>query len=134
MQQIARLNPLLSELGDSIAAFRQDLGDRMRDVLLLTMSEFGRTVAENGSGGTDHGHGGAMLALGGGIAGGRVLGRWPGLDRDARFEGRDLAVTTDYRDVIAEVSARQFATPDLSLLLPGFTLGNPPGLFAASPR
>ena len=67
------------------------------------MSEFGRTVAENGNRGTDHGHGNCMLVLGGGVAGGRVLGDWPGLGAGSRFEGRDLAVTTDYRDVVGEI-------------------------------
>ena len=75
----------------------------MRDVVVLTMSEFGRTVRENGTSGTDHGHGTAMLVMGGGVKGRRVAGRWPGLDPAARFEGRDLAVTTDFRDLFAEV-------------------------------
>lgn len=93
----------LAQLGDGVAAFARDLGDGMGDVVLLTMSEFGRTVAENGTGGTDHGWGTAFLAVGGGVRGGRVHGRWPGLAPEARFEGRDLAVTTDYRDVLAEL-------------------------------
>ena len=93
----------LVSLGDGVAAFVKDLGERMSDVVLLTMSEFGRTVAENGTGGTDHGWGTAFLAVGGGVRGGRVLGKWPGISGEARFEGRDLAVTTDYRDVLAEL-------------------------------
>src|SRR4030095_9316423 len=75
----------------------RDLGDKMADVVVLTMSEFGRTVAENGNRGTDHGHATAMLVMGGGIRGGRVYGRWPGLGQHQLFEGRDLAVTTDFR-------------------------------------
>lgn len=86
----------LREMGLSLVAFAQDLGDRMRSVVVLTMSEFGRTVTENGNGGTDHGHGTAMLALGGPVNGGKVLGQWPGL------EGRDVAVTTDFREVFGE--------------------------------
>src|SRR6267143_3346044 len=82
----------LGELGQALAAFTRDMGERMRDVVVLTMSEFGRTVRENGSSGTDHGHASAMLVLGGAVNGGRVLGKWPGLDPAQRFEGRDVAV------------------------------------------
>ena len=71
--------------------------------MILTMSEFGRAVAENGNRGTDHGHGNAMMVIGGGVRGGKVYGRWPGLAREQRYEGRDLAVTTDFRAVFAEV-------------------------------
>src|SRR2546430_2750618 len=97
----------LGDLGDALAAFAQDLGERLRDVVVVTMSEFGRTVRENGNAGTDHGHGTAMLVLGGPVNGGRVLGRWPGLDPANRFESRDLAVTTDFRDLFGEIVARQ---------------------------
>ena len=90
-----RLAARLRELGLGLAAFSRDLGERMRSVVVLTMSEFGRTTRENGNGGTDHGHATAMLALGGPVSGGKVLGPWPGLD------GRDLAVTTDFRDVLS---------------------------------
>jgi uncharacterized protein (DUF1501 family) len=84
----------------------------MADVTLVTMSEFGRTVAENGNRGTDHGHGNAMIVVGGGVRGGRVYGRWPGLSRDALYERRDLAVTTDFRDVFAEIlTARMGLSP-----------------------
>jgi uncharacterized protein (DUF1501 family) len=93
----------LRELGLAIAAFARDLGSRMSDVTLVTMSEFGRTVAENGNRGTDHGHGNAMMLVGGGVRGGRVYGRWPGLSGDRLYERRDLGVTTDFRDVFAEV-------------------------------
>jgi uncharacterized protein (DUF1501 family) len=96
----------LDDLARGIAALVRDLGDRMSDTLILTMSEFGRAVAENGSRGTDHGHGNAMMLIGGAVRGGRVYGTWPGLAPEQRFEGRDLAVTTDFRDVFAEVVVR----------------------------
>jgi uncharacterized protein (DUF1501 family) len=96
----------LDDLSRGIAALVRDLGDRMSGTLILTMSEFGRAVAENGSRGTDHGHGNAMLLIGGGVRGGQVYGQWPGLRPEQRFEGRDLAITTDFRDVFAEVVVR----------------------------
>ena len=96
-----QLSNRLREFGAALAAFSQDLGDRMADVVVLTMSEFGRTVAENGNRGTDHGHATAMLALGGAVRGGRVYGRWPGLAPEQRFEGRDLSVTTDFRTLFS---------------------------------
>ena len=110
----------LSELGQALAAFHQDLGERMRDVVVVTMSEFGRTVRENGNSGTDHGHATAMLVLGGPVQGGRVLGRWPGLDAAQRYEGRDVAVTTDFRDLFAELLARHLGATDLAAVFPGF--------------
>jgi len=115
---------LAARFGDfaqALAAFARDLGEKMRDVVVLTMSEFGRTVRENGTAGTDHGHATAMLVLGGAVNGGRVLGRWPGLDPAARFEGRDLPVTTDFRDLFGEVLARHLGAPDLAAVFPGFT-------------
>ena len=111
----------LGELGQALAAFTRDLDERMRDVVVLTMSEFGRTVRENGNSGTDHGHATAMLVLGGAVNGGRVLGRWPGLDPAQRFEGRDVAVTTDFRDLFGELLARHLGAGDLGLIFPGFT-------------
>jgi uncharacterized protein (DUF1501 family) len=112
----------LRELGLAIAAFAQDLGSRMADVTLVTMSEFGRTVAENGNRGTDHGHGNAMILVGGGVRGGRVYGRWPGLSAERLYERRDLGVTTDFRDVFAEVlAARMRLAPDaLRTVFPGY--------------
>jgi uncharacterized protein (DUF1501 family) len=110
----------LDEFGCSLAAFSQDLGDRMADVCVITMSEFGRTVAENGTGGTDHGHGTAMMVFGGGVRGGRVAGRWPGLAREQRHEQRDLAVTTDFRDLFAEVATTQLGIRDLAAVFPGY--------------
>jgi uncharacterized protein (DUF1501 family) len=110
----------LDELGKSLAAFALDLGEKIRDVVVLTMSEFGRTVSENGNSGTDHGHATAMLVLGGPVNGGRVAGRWPGLDRAQRFEGRDVAVTTDFRDLFGEVVARHLGATDLKAVFPGY--------------
>src|SRR5262245_48003364 len=93
----------LDDFSRSIAALVPDLGERMADTVVVTMSEFGRAVNENGNRGTDHGHGNAMLVIGGGVRGGKVYGRWPGLAMDKRFEGRDLAITTDFRDVFGEI-------------------------------
>ncbi len=93
----------LDDFSRGIAALAQDLGERMADTVILTMSEFGRAVAENGSGGTDHGHGNAIFLIGGAVKGREVYGKWPGLSNEQRYEGRDLAVTTDFRDVFSEV-------------------------------
>ncbi len=112
----------LKELGESLAAFAQDLGEQMRDVVVLTMSEFGRTIRENGNSGTDHGHATAMLVLGGSVNGGKVLGTWPGLDPEKRFEGRDVAVTTDFRDLFGEILARHLGATDLAPVFPGFAV------------
>ena len=112
----------LQELGGALAAFATDLGERMRSVVVLTMSEFGRTVRENGNSGTDHGHATAMLALGGPVRGGRVLGRWPTLDPAARYEGRDLAVTTDFRDLFGEICARHLGATNLAPVFPGYAV------------
>jgi uncharacterized protein (DUF1501 family) len=110
----------LSELASGIRAFSDDLGDRMEDVVVVTMSEFGRTAAENGSGGTDHGHGNCILVVGGPTAGGRVLGRWPGLEPEQLYEGRDLQITTDFRDVFAEVVSGHLGAQKLERVFPGF--------------
>jgi len=111
----------LRELGLALAAFNRDLGERMHNVVVLTMSEFGRTIRENGNSGTDHGHATAMLALGGPVNGGRVLGKWPGLGVEQRFEGRDVAVTTDFRDLFGEILARHLSATDLGTVFPGYT-------------
>lgn len=111
----------LGDFGTSIAAFVTDLGDRMGDVVILTMSEFGRMARQNGNGGTDHGHAGAMFAIGGSVQGGRVHGRWPGLAPEQLHEGRDLALTTDFRTVFSEVAARQLGATRLDALFPGFS-------------
>jgi uncharacterized protein (DUF1501 family) len=108
----------LAEFGQAIAALHQDLGDRMKKVVILTMSEFGRTVRENGNRGTDHGHANAMFILGGSVKGGKVYGQWPGLQPEQLFEGRDLARTTDFRDVFAEVLQRHLGLKDLAPVFP----------------
>jgi uncharacterized protein (DUF1501 family) len=120
----------LRDFGASLAAFTQDLGDRMGDVVVLTMSEFGRTVAENGNRGTDHGHATAMLLLGGGVRGGAVYGRWPGLARERLFDGRDLAVTTDFRALFAEVAGRHLGVSKPAALFPGWTGAAPLGVIS----
>ncbi len=117
-----QLANLLRDFASSIAAFGTDLGSRMDDVVLLTMSEFGRTARENGSRGTDHGHGNAMLVLGNSVKGGKVYGDWKGLRSDQLNEGRDLAVTTDFRDVFAEVASKHFGSRDLNHLFPKYTV------------
>jgi uncharacterized protein (DUF1501 family) len=110
----------LKEFAEGLAALDRDLGPRMSDVVVLTMSEFGRTVRENGNRGTDHGHGTAMLVLGGAVNGGRVHGRWPGLGREQLFEGRDLAATTDFRSLFTEVAVRHLGAP-AGPLFPGWS-------------
>jgi uncharacterized protein (DUF1501 family) len=128
-----QLEAQAADLGGSLAAFHEDLGAHADRTLLLAMSEFGRTAAENGAVGTDHGRAGVMWALGGGIAGGRVLTRagWPGLAPEQLTDGRDLAVTTDFRDVFAEVLDRHLGLANLAPALPGFAADadNYPGLF-----
>ena len=121
----------LDDFSRSIAALVTDLGDRMEDTVVLTMSEFGRAVAENGNRGTDHGHGNAMMVIGGGVRGGRVHGKWPGLSREHRFEGRDLAVTTDFRDVFGEIVVRHLGVADARPIFPGYDVQPKrfPGLF-----
>ena len=127
--QNAPLANNLRRLSEDIAAFAKDLGSRMSDVVLVTMSEFGRTVRENGNRGTDHGHGGVMLVLGGNTRGGKVHGKWPGLEREQLFEGRDLAVTTDFRDVFAEVLMKHLGVSvPMEKVFPGYQSG---GLAAA---
>jgi uncharacterized protein (DUF1501 family) len=117
----------LDDFASGIAAFARDLGDRMADVVVVTMSEFGRTVRENGNRGTDHGHGNAMLVLGGNVKGGKVYGRWPGLEREQLYEGRDLAITTDFRDVFAECVTGHLGAKDISTIFPGHAYGRPLG-------
>ncbi|MEO8259013.1 MAG: DUF1501 domain-containing protein [Acidobacteriota bacterium] len=122
----------LDDFSRGIAALVTDLGDRMADTVVLTMSEFGRAVGENGSRGTDHGHGNAMMVIGGGVRGGHVYGKWPGLAPEHRFEGRDLAVTTDFRDVFGEIVVRHLGVADPKPIFPGYDLkpARFPGLFA----
>src|SRR5262249_2800617 len=110
----------LDDLARGLTALVRDLGDRMQDVVVLTMSEFGRAVVENGNRGTDHGHGNAMMIIGGPIRGGTVYGRWPGLEREQRYDGRDLSVTTDFRSVFAEVVHGHLGLSDTRPVFPGF--------------
>ena len=123
----------LDDFSRSIAALTVDLGDRMEDTVVLTMSEFGRAVNENGNRGTDHGHGNAMMVIGGGVRGGHVYGRWPGLSVDRRYDGRDLAVTTDFRDVFGEIVVRHLGVADADPIFPGHPIRPNmfPGLFNA---
>jgi uncharacterized protein (DUF1501 family) len=111
----------LRDLSDAMAAFAKDLGDRMNDVLVLTLSDFGRTVAENGTNGTDHGWANCMIALGGGIAKNDkpVLGEWPGLAPEQLHQRRDLMHTTDFRDVLAEAVSSHLGNPNIPHIIPG---------------
>ena len=109
----------LKEFADGLAAFDRDVGDRIEDVVVLTMSEFGRTARENGSRGTDHGHANVMFVLGGKVRGGKVYGRWPGLAPEVLHENRDLALTTDYRAVCSEVLAHHL-NRESGKIFPGF--------------
>jgi uncharacterized protein (DUF1501 family) len=119
---------LLRQFSNAIGAFYQDMGDRMEDVVIVTMSEFGRTVQENGAAGTDHGHGSMMMAIGGAVQGGKVYGEWPGLEKEQLFEGRDLAVTTDFRAVLSELVRGHLGQTDLSAVFPGYAAPKPLGL------
>jgi uncharacterized protein (DUF1501 family) len=112
----------LRELGQALSAFQRDLGDRMQDVALVTMTEFGRTVHENGNRGTDHGHASVSFVMGGGVRGGKVHGRWPGLEERSLYEARDLAVTTDFRDLLGEMLARHLGDRDLAKVFPGYAV------------
>jgi uncharacterized protein (DUF1501 family) len=118
----------LDDFADAIAALVADLGDRMGDVAILTMTEFGRMARQNGNGGTDHGHAGAMFVIGGSVQGGKVYGRWPGLAREQLYEGRDLALTTDFRAVFGEVVRSHLGATDASPIFPGFAPGGHLGL------
>ena len=110
----------LRQFSEAIAAFTRDLGSRMSDVVLVTMSEFGRTVRENGNRGTDHGHANFMLVVGGGVKGGKVYGKWPGLGSQQLFENRDLAITTDFRDVFGELLAKHLGVASLKTVFPNY--------------
>jgi uncharacterized protein (DUF1501 family) len=111
---------VLGDFSQSIAAFWIDLGDLGEDTVVVSMSEFGRTASENGNRGTDHGHANVMFVLGGPVKGGKVYGRWPGLDQSLLYEGRDLAVTTDFRLVLSEVVSQYLGNKDLRTVFPGF--------------
>jgi uncharacterized protein (DUF1501 family) len=115
-----QLSNLLKDLGQSLAAFHQDMADRMRDIVVVTMSEFGRTAKENGNRGTDHGHANCMFVMGGEVKGGKVYGKWPGLDDHQLNDGRDLALTTDFRYVLGETLTKHIGVKDLATVFPGF--------------
>ena len=115
--QLNRMVPLATELGDALAAFREDIGAEWQNTVVIVHTEFGRRAGENASGGTDHGHGGIMLAAGGGVDRGRVIGDWPGLSPASLSAGEDLAVTTDYRQVLAELLSLRLGVSDLSGVL-----------------
>jgi uncharacterized protein (DUF1501 family) len=110
----------LDDFSKSIAALVQDLGDRMSDTTILTMSEFGRTAHQNGNGGTDHGHATSMFVIGGNVKGKKVHGKWPGLEREQLNEGRDLALTTDFRSVFSEVAFKHLGAVKMDAVFPGF--------------
>jgi len=110
----------LKEFGDGIASFYRDLGDGIRNVVIVTMTEFGRAIHQNGSGGTDHGHASSLFVLGGPVKGGKVYGQWPGLAPEQLYEGRDLALTTDFRTVFSEVLIGHMGATDLRKIFPGF--------------
>jgi uncharacterized protein (DUF1501 family) len=118
----------LTDFAQSISALVTDLGDRMENVVILTMSEFGRMARENGNGGTDHGHAGAMFAIGGSIKGGKVHGKWPGLAPEQLYEGRDLALTTDFRSVFSEIAAKHLGATKLDAVFPGYKASGTVGL------
>jgi uncharacterized protein (DUF1501 family) len=111
---------VLHEFSQSLAAFWTDLGDLAEDTVIVTMSEFGRTARENGNRGTDHGHANVMFVMGGPVKGGKVYGRWPGLDQSQLYEGRDLAVTTDFRKVLGEPVYQHLGNKALDQVFPGF--------------
>jgi uncharacterized protein (DUF1501 family) len=115
-----QLANLLTQYGQGLTAFWQDMGDRMADVALVTMSEFGRTAHENGNRGTDHGHANSMFVMGGGVKGGKVYGKWPGLEKEQLYEGRDLALTTDFRDILGELVSKHLGNPTVKGVFPGY--------------
>ena len=122
-----QLANILRDFSQSLAAFWTDLGDLGEETIVVTMSEFGRTARENGNRGTDHGHANVMFAMGGAVQGGKVYGRWPGLDASHLYEGRDLAVTTDFRQVLGEAVHQHLGSQQLENIFPGFA--NDPGKF-----
>ncbi len=122
-----QLANVLGDFSQAIAAFWKDLGDLGEDTVVVTMSEFGRTARENGNRGTDHGHANVMFVLGGPVKGGKDYGRWPGPDQSQLYEGRDLALTTDFRQVIGETVARHLGNKNLADVFPGYD--NQPGKF-----
>jgi uncharacterized protein (DUF1501 family) len=122
--QQGQLSNLLRQFSSAIAALYTDLGQRMDDVVILTMSEFGRTAKENGNRGTDHGHANAMFVVGNSVRGGKVYGEWPGLKSEQLYEGRDLALTTDFRDVFGEIAVKHLGATNMRAVFPGYNAGS----------
>jgi uncharacterized protein (DUF1501 family) len=120
VNEAGQLTNNLKQFGEALAAFYQDLGERMDDVTLVTMSEFGRTAKENGDRGTDHGHANVMLVMGGDVRGGKIYGEWPGLQTEQLYEGRDLNLTTDFRDVLSELVSHHLGNRNLNAVFPGY--------------
>jgi uncharacterized protein (DUF1501 family) len=108
----------LREFSAGLAAFWTDMGDQAENIVVVTMSEFGRTCRQNGTGGTDHGHANVMFVMGGPVRGGKVYGRWPGLQAEHLYEGRDLAITTDFRQVLGEAAYQTLGARNLDLVFP----------------
>ncbi|MEW6336585.1 MAG: DUF1501 domain-containing protein [Acidobacteriota bacterium] len=127
--EAAELQTRLADLAAGLTAFSADLGSDLGRVTVVVMTEFGRRAAENASAGTDHGHGSVMLALGAGVNGGRVWTDWPTLATDRLYGPGDLAVTTDFRLVLAEVLAARAGHPEVARVFPDWTVPAPPGIF-----
>ncbi len=130
VNQPGQLARNLTEFGGALAAFYNDLGDRMADVTIVTMSEFGRTARENGDRGTDHGHANVMFVMGGDVRGGRIYGDWPGLQEGQLYENRDLNLTTDFRDVLGELVTKHLGNANLKSIFPGYNVPKFRGLLA----
>ena len=128
-EQVA-LDPLVTELGSALAAFDADLGARMANITVITMTDFGRRAYENASQGTDHGTGSAMFVMGGGVVGGRVYALWPGL-ADSQLYGGDLDVTLDYRQILSELLVKRLGNSAVDQVFPGFVQGPNAGIFIA---
>ena len=111
----------MQDFSNSLGAFYADVIATMPNVTVVSVSEFGRNVRENGSNGTDHGRGTVMFAMGNGISGGRVYSKWPGLAKAQQADGQDLQVTIDYRDILAEIVQKRLANPNLDFVFPGWT-------------
>jgi uncharacterized protein (DUF1501 family) len=131
-EQIAQMEPLVAALGQALSAFRDDLGSDWDSTAVVIQTEFGRRVAENASGGTDHGHGGVTMVAGGGVLGGRVVTDWPGLGAAELTDGQDLAVTIDYRQVLADLLTARLGVDDPTAILGGWQPGASLGLFAGA--
>jgi len=112
----------LRDFSQGISAFWTDMGSDAENVVLVTMSEFGRTAQQNGTGGTDHGHANVMFVLGGAVKGGKVYGKWPGMATEQLYQNRDLAITTDFRQVLGEAAYKTLGARNMDLVFPGSEL------------